>query len=461
MQAMADPGSLTVVANRLPVERGAEGWQVAPGGLVSALRPVLGEREARWVGWAGEADEELEPFEAGGIELLPVPIFRQELHDYYEGFSNTTLWPLYHDKVRRPDFHRHWWHAYRGVNQRFADVLARSLPRRGAVWIHDYHLSILPRMLRDQRPDLRIGFFLHIPFPSLALFAQLPWRVEVLAGMLGADALGFQTEDGAENFRHAAQRLLEVPVEGSRVHWQEREVVCDAQPISIDAAAFDRIAGSAEVERRVGQLRSLLGQRTILLGIDRLDYTKGIRARLRAFESFLDQHSDRVEQTVFVQVAVPSREDVTGYAEMREAVEAMVGRINGRYARLGQFPVHYFYDSLQLEELVAHYRAADVMVVTPPRDGMNLVAKEFVAARIHEDGALVLSEFAGAAHELRGALTVNPWDLDGMALAFERALAMPRERQRARMRDMRQTVFDHDVQAWARSALGAFGAVSG
>ncbi len=453
--------SLTVVANRLPVERLDDGWAVSPGGLVTALRPVLRESEGTWIGWSGEAGDAPEPFSADGIRMVAVPLDETELEHYYEGFSNSTLWPLYHDRIRPPEFHRHWWRAYSAVNRRFAQAAARHTPHDGTVWVHDYHLSLVPNMLRSLRPDLRIGFFLHIPFPPLELFAQLPWREDIMVGMLGADAIGFQSVGGARIFRRTARHFLDVSLRGKTVRYGERSVRVEPQPIAIDTGAFVAQASTAEVDRRTAELRAELGDRKVLLGVDRLDYTKGIRTRLRAFETLLDREPEWARDAVFVQIAVPSRANIGLYREMREAIESTIGRINGRYSSSTHVPVHYHYASMEFTELLAHYRAADVMVVTPPRDGMNLVAMEFCACRLQDDGVLVLSELAGAAHQLRQSLLVNPYDLDGIADAYGRALRMPLDEQRRRMRSMRARLRRRDVHVWARDALATIGAGTG
>jgi trehalose 6-phosphate synthase len=453
--------SVTIVANRLPVERTEAGWAVSPGGLVTALRPVLAERGGTWVGWAGEVgdpEHELPDFTAEDVHMAPVALDETDLADYYEGFSNSSLWPLYHDRIRPPTFHRHWWRRYVAVNRRFAVTAARHSPQGGAVWVHDYHLSLVPRMLREMRPDLRIGFFLHIPFPPLELFAQLPWRVGLLRGMLGADAIGFQTQGGARIFRRTARHFLDVRLDGRNVRLADRHVRVEAQPIAIDTGDFIAAAKSNAVDARVAELRAQMGGRKVLLGVDRLDYTKGIRTRLRAFEALLDRDPSWAERAVFVQVAVPSRANIGLYREMRESIEGAIGRINGRFSSAGVVPVHYFYSSLDRDELLAHYRMADVMVVTPPRDGMNLVAMEFCACRIEDDGVLILSEFAGAARQLRRALHINPYDLDGITDAYEQALNMPLAEQRRHMRPMRALLRRRDVHVWARQALAAFAA---
>ena len=448
---------LTVVANRLPVERIDGNWSVSPGGLVAALQPVLAERGGAWVGWPGdtEGDQAL-PAEVEGLRLHAVPLSKDEHAGYYAGFSNATLWPLYHDNVRPPEFHRRWWHTYQAVNQRFAAAAAAVAPDGGAVWVHDYHLSLVPAMLRALRPDLRIGFFLHIPFPPMELFAQLPWRSAMLEGMLGADAIGFQTVYGARNFRAVARRWAATRTRRNQVLLADRTVRAEAHPISIDSARFSAMAASEPIRRRRRELREQLSGRRILLGVDRLDYTKGIEIRLRAFENLLDRQPELAEQVVFVQVAVPSREGVGGYAAMREEIEHLTGRINGKHARLGLQPVNYRYGGVNRQDLVAIYAAADAMIVTPLRDGMNLVAKEYVACQTQADGYLVLSEFTGAAHELHQADLVNPYDLDGITDALARAIAAPTRERRRRMQAMRRQVLRHDVHRWAHAALEAF-----
>ena len=446
---------LTVVANRLPVERLRSRWVVSPGGLVAALEPVMRERRAAWVGWPGGSASGLPSTSPRGIRLVPVPLGDDEVRDYYHGMSNGTLWPLFHDRIRLPTFHRHWWHCYQTVNDRFAGLAAQTAGPGGTVWVHDYQLALVPRRLRELRPDVRIGLFLHIPFPSPDLFAQLPWRAELLRGLLGADALGFQTRQDADHFRAAACSLAGAwRTRGGLVHGG-RPIRVDALPIGIDTDNIVALARAENTLNKMAEIRGLLEGRRLFLGVDRMDYTKGIRPRLRAFETLLQRRPDLAEHAVFLQVAVPSREMALNYAATRGEIEQLVGSINGRYARLGRVPVQYQYARLDIDELVAYYRAADIMVVTPPRDGMNLVALEFVTARVRNLGVLILSEFAGAARHLRQALLVNPYDVDGVADAYERALDMPESEQRRRMRALRTAAQRQDVHDWARRALDA------
>jgi trehalose 6-phosphate synthase len=461
-----------VVANRLPVDMerlpdGTQRWKSSPGGLVTALEPFLRSRHGAWVGWPGVPDAEVEPIADGGITSHPVTLSAAELTDYYEGFSNATLWPLYHDVVAPPAFHRHWWNAYVAVNERFAAVTATVVGDGATVWVQDYQLQLVPRILRELRPDLRIGFFLHIPFPPVELFMQLPWRTELIHGLLGADLVGFQLAGGAQNFLFLARRLAGMSATKSavgmgtrpgQVNVGDRTVRVGAFPISIDSTALDKLARSRPVRQRAAEIRDELGNpATIVLGVDRLDYTKGIDVRLRALGELYAENRISADDVVMVQLATPSRERVEHYQRMRKDIEQAVSRINGEFGRVGHPAVHYLHQSMPRSELTALFVAADVMLVTPVRDGMNLVAKEYVACRNDLSGTLVLSEFAGAAAELTSAFLVNPHDLDGIKNAIEAAITVDPEEGRRRMRALRRQVMTHDVQRWARSFLAALG----
>jgi len=456
------PADLVIVANRLPVDRvtladGSLDWRPSPGGLVTAIEPVMRANDGVWIGWPGGDETGLEPFEHDGMHLDPISLSAEEIEGFYEGFSNATLWPLYHDVVAKPEFHREWWDMYEAVNRRFAEHAADRAARDATVWVHDYQLQLVPGMLRELRPDLRIGFFLHIPFPPAELFQQLPWRRQILEGLLGADLVGFQLAGGAQNFiRLVRQRV------GHKTHRDlvylpdERTVRASAFPISIDVAGFEELARSPEVGERAVEIREALGSpRKLFLGVDRLDYTKGIHARLRAFSELVADGELDVEDAVFLQVATPSREQVEHYRELRDDIDRLVGRINGDYGRIGRPAISYLHASYPREEMAALYRAADIMVVTPYRDGMNLVAKEYVACRYEDDGALILSEFAGASNELRQAWLVNPYDLNGMKAALMEAYRADGRDLTRRMRAMRKTLAAADVAAWAESYLAA------
>ncbi len=450
---------MVVVANRLPfdIEKHADGstsTHQSPGGLVSALEPILSRREGAWIGWSGTADLKLDPVVADKLTLHPVELSETEVSHYYEGFSNATLWPLYHDAVAESEFHRDWWDSYVEVNQRFAQRAAEVAAPGATVWIHDYQLQLVPAMLRRLRGDVRIGFFLHIPFPPGELFSRLPWRTQIIKGLLGADLIGFQLPGGARNFTRLARNLADVDGKGHRIYYEGRTVRVDAFPISIDSAALAELASAPAVLERARQLRVELGNpRKMILGIDRLDYTKGINVRIQAFSELLAEKDPSVEGAVMVQIATPSRERLISYRKMREEIERQVGAINGNYGRIGSPAVHYLHKSLPREDLSAFYAAADVMTVTPLRDGMNLVAKEYVASRVNGGGVLLLSEFTGAARELKSALMVNPYDTDGVKEALRTALTMPAAEARRRMRSLRRQVLINDVDRWAQRYL--------
>jgi len=463
-----------VVANRLPVDQerlpdGTTAWQRSPGGLVTALEPLLRRRRGAWVGWPGLAAEEVdfddEPIVQEDLELRPVRLSADDVAEYYEGFSNATLWPLYHDVIVKPRYHREWWDCYVEVNRRFAEATSRAAAEGATVWVQDYQLQLVPKMLRELRPDLTIGFFLHIPFPPVELFMQLPWRTEIIEGLLGADLVGFQLAGGAQNFLFLSRRLIGVNTSrgsvGVRSRFGEvelgsRTVRVGAFPISIDSAALDQAARHRDVRRRAREIRAELGNpRKILLGVDRLDYTKGIDIRLKAFSELLAEGRAKRDDTVLIQLATPSRERVESYQILRNDIEREVGHINGEYAEVGHPVVHYLHRPVPRNELIAFFVAADVMLVTPLRDGMNLVAKEYVACRSDLRGALVLSEFTGAAAELRTAYLVNPHDTKAVKDVIEAALNQTVEEGRRRMRSLRRQVLAHDVDGWARSFLDA------
>ncbi|HEU0257067.1 MAG TPA: trehalose-6-phosphate synthase [Microbacteriaceae bacterium] len=476
-----------MLSNRLPVHRieedGKTLWRTSPGGLVAALEPVMQAHGGVWIGWPGFTDEPLDPFRFDGIDLVPVPLSDRELREYYEGFSNDTLWPLYHDVIAPPSYHREWWGAYTSVNHRFAEAAAQAAAEGATVWVHDYQLQLVPLLLRQMRPDLVIGFFDHIPFPPSGIFAQLPWRRQIVEGLLGADVVGFQRAADASNFSRAVRSLkgydthgsiIEVPLDGggpvSGGHRKSvdrhgnpvRTVLAKQFPISIDTATFTDLAARPEIQERARQIRHDLGDpATVMLGVDRLDYTKGIRHRLKAYGELLRDGRVAAEDVVLVQVASPSRERVETYRQLRDDVELTVGRINGEFATIRHSAVSYLHHGYPREEMVALYLAADVMLVTALRDGMNLVAKEYVASRIDNDGVLVLSEFAGAADELRQAILINPHDIEGMKERIMTAITMPRADRVKRMRTLRRRVLANDVSRWSRSFLDALATTAG
>ncbi|WP_431238639.1 alpha,alpha-trehalose-phosphate synthase (UDP-forming) [Mycolicibacterium aichiense] len=468
--ARSGDSDFVVVANRLPIDMerlpdGSVTWKRSPGGLVTALEPLLRRQRGAWIGWPGIVDGPEEPIVEDDMQLVPVRLSAEDVAEYYEGFSNATLWPLYHDVIVKPIYHRECWDRYVEVNRRFAEATSRAAAEGATVWVQDYQLQLVPKMLRMLRPDLTIGFFLHIPFPPVELFMQMPWRTEIIEGLLGADLVGFHLPGGAQNFLFLSRRLVGANTSrasvGVRSRFGEvqlgfRTVKVGAFPISIDSAELDSKARNRDVRKRAKELRAELGNpRKILLGVDRLDYTKGIDVRLRAFSELLAEGRAKRDDTVLVQLATPSRERVESYRVLRNEIEQQVGHINGEYGEVGHPVVHYIHRPVPREELIAFFVASDVMLVTPLRDGMNLVAKEYVACRSDLGGALVLSEFTGAAAELRQAYLTNPHDLEGVKDTIEAALNQTAEEGRRRMRALRRQVLAHDVDRWARSFLDA------
>jgi len=459
-----------VVANRLPVDwvaddAGGGAWRTSPGGLVTALDPVMRQAKGAWVGWVGQPELELDPFDFEGVHLIPVRLSADDVENYYEGFSNDTIWPLYHDVISPPRYRRVWWESYVAVNERFAQAAAAAAAPGGTVWVQDYQLQLVPKLLREARPDLTIGYFHHIPFPAYGLYSQLPWRRQVLEGLLGADVIGFQRVADAGNFARAVRRQLrfETKASGIRVPQEDGSVriaLAKAFPISIDAATYVEMAERPDIRARAAEIRESLGNpKRILLGVDRLDYTKGIRHRLKAFGELIQDQRLSVEDVTLVQVASPSRERVQAYIELRDEIELTVTRINGDHDTLGHSAIRYLHQGFPREEMVALYLAADVMLVTALRDGMNLVAKEYVASRADNRGVLVLSEFAGAIDELGSALRVNPHDIGALKDTIMRAIEMPKAEQGRRMRALRKKVIENDVARWSSSFLEALDAV--
>ena len=452
-----------VVSNRLPVtvHAGEEGPRLDPsaGGLATGLRGLHERNEGLWIDWPGEMEGLDAPTRAklrSELEqqrLVPVDLSSDEVRRYYEGFSNGVLWPLFHYEINRLPLVVEDWDVYEAVNQRFADAVVAQYRPGDLIWVHDYQLMRVPALIRSQLPDARVGFFLHIPFPASEVFRTLPHRDRLLAGLLGADLVGFHTASYMRHFSSSVLRILGAVCDVDRVHWEGSEVRLGVFPMGIDAEAFARTAATPSVLEQVRELRPEEGMQ-LLLGIDRLDYTKGIPRRLLAFERLLQHYPELRERVRLIQVAVPSREDVVAYRDFRSLTDELIGRIHGAFATPRWVPVHWIYRGLSREEVVALYRAADVLLVTPLRDGMNLVAKEFVASRVDEDGVLLLSEFAGAAAELAEAVPVNPFDVEATAEACHRALYMAEDERRTRMRALRRRVLSFTAERWADRFLG-------
>lgn len=462
---------LTIVSNRLPIvlEKCDGEWHVEPGagGLVQAMNPILTENGGCWVGWPGVTREEGQGWKSGldqvsadsGYELEHVVLSRGQFEGFYEGFANSVVWPLFHGFSQQSDFDSGHYRDYGAVNDRFAEVISKRVGGDGFVWIHDYHLFEAARRLRQKGFQGRAAFFLHIPFPSVENFSKLPWRERLLSDLLHYDLVGFQTSRDLCHFEQCVETLGVATVDergDDRVHFDlgSRLVEAGAFPIGIDFDDFAQRAATEGVGERVEELKRELDHCRVVLGVDRLDYSKGLLHRLRAFEKGLETHPQMREQVVLFQLVVPSRENVPAYRRLKEEFDELVGRINGRFSTTGWQPIHYCYNRVEPTELSALYRLASVALVTPLRDGMNLVSKEYCASQIDENGVLVLSEFAGAAEQLqRGAILVNPYDIGQTAKAIHRALTMPGDERRQRMRSMRTVVEESDVYQWAESFL--------
>ena len=456
-------GRLLIVANRLPLTIHASGGRArvvaSTGGLATGLRGPHEAGSGLWFGWPGSlhglkaAVRTQVLAELHAQRFVPIELRPEEVEGYYNAFSNGVLWPVCHYMIERLPLETPDWEVYRAVNERFAAAIAAMWRPGDVIWVHDFHLMLLPQLLRERLPQARIGFFLHIPFPSSEVFRVLPRRTELLQGLLGADLIGFHTLAYLRHFAASTLRLLGLEVEVDRVAVAGREVRLTALPMGIDVAHFEALAAEPELQAEAAALRAERGTTQVVLGIDRLDYTKGIPRRLLAFERLLERRPAGAPPVQLVQVAVTSRGEVNEYRSFKRSVDELVGRINGRFGTPGYTPIHYMNRGLDSRGVTALYRAADVMLVTPLRDGLNLVAKEFVAARSDGDGVLVLSEFAGVAAEMPDALQFNPYDLDGAAAAVERALAMPVEERRRRMAQLREAVLQHDVHGWVRTFL--------
>jgi trehalose 6-phosphate synthase/phosphatase len=455
---------LLIVSNRLPVTvRVADGRasvKRSVGGLATGLQGPHDRSGGLWIGWPGALDGLDAPArddvarQLAQLRTVPLDLDPHEIATFYEHISNGVLWPICHDRVDQLPLSVDGWDVYESANARYADAVAAHYRPGDLVWVHDYHLMRVPALLRERIPDAKIGFFLHIPFPNPEIFFTLPTRRWLVEGLLGADLIGFHTRRYHGHFRAVLRRLFSIEADAQGVvPWKDRRVRLGVFPMSIDADDFATRAAADEVLAKADEYRR--PHERLLVGIDRLDYTKGIPRRLLAIERLLTLYPEWKERVRLIQVAVPSRDGVGAYRRFRREVESAVGRINGEFATPNWTPIQYIHRSVSSTTLLGLYRAADVMLVTPVRDGMNLVAKEFPASRIDEDGVLILSEFAGAADELRDALIVNPYDIDGTAEAIHRALTMGSDERATRMRALRATVVAHDVHRWAEGFLSA------
>ncbi len=448
-----------IVSNRLPVriEKNGDSLSYVPseGGLATALGSIYKEGDNIWVGWPGASFERdsVKAEVTKGLtreSMRPVFLTERELDAFYLGFSNQTLWPAFHYFLQYIQYNQSHWEAYVAVNRKFAEAIALYANPGDTIWVHDYQLLLLPGMLRERFPQMTIGFFQHIPFPSYEVFRILPWRRELLEGMLGADYLGFHTYDDMRHFLSSVHRLAGYPYSGNRIQLDQRVVVADPLPMGIDYEKYAQNAVHPETIEREERYRKNIGPQRLLLSMDRLDYSKGIPQRLQAFDQFLDHYPEYKEKVSLLLIVVPSRDEVPDYQLLKEQVDELVGKINSKYGRMSWQPIHYFYRSYPFRALGAFYRMCDVALITPVRDGMNLVCKEYVASRTKQDGVLILSEMAGAAKELSDAILVNPTDQNQMVDALYQALQMPVEEQQRRMRIMQDGLRKYNIFQWVK-----------
>lgn len=447
-----------IVSNRLPVkiqrnEKKKLEYHPSAGGLATGLGSIYKEGNNLWIGWPGmvtsRKDEKAEITQGLMKESMsPVFLTDEDIRDFYEGFSNETLWPNFHYFNQYAVYEPKLWEAYKRVNRKFADEVIKKADPGDTLWIHDYQLMLVPDMIRRQYPDVSIGFFLHIPFPSYEIFRLIPWRKEILHGVLGSDLIGFHTYDDMRHFLSSVSRLVGLSNSQGQVVVGNRSVMVDSFPMGIDYDKYAEAAASPEALEREVHYRISLGDQKLILSIDRLDYSKGISQRLQAFDIFFERYPQYRNKISLILVVVPSRDQVEQYRELKEEIEGLVGRINGKYGKINWTPIHFFYRSFPLEELSAFYRMADVALVTPMRDGMNLVAKEFIASKINKKGVLILSEMCGASKELSDAVLINPNDQNQIVEAIHRALTMPEEEQILHNTTMQNSLKRYNISHW-------------
>ncbi len=439
------------VSNRLPYYHNGE-WKRASGGLINALEPILIENGGVWLGWDGSTSSTFRTLQANKLsnktEKYPdtyqigcIPLSRDEINRYYDAFSNTTLWSLFHYFFEKSAIEKDSWEAYQTVNQRFAAYLSEIATETDVIWIHDYHLMLVPYYLNKIRSELKTHFFLHIPFPHIDIFSILPWGTQFLESLSLCKSIGFHHPGYLQNFKGALEQN-QIPYSVSK---------CFSNPISIDYALFDLTSQKPEVIASTKSFKNLHSGKKIILGVDRIDYSKGIKERILAIEQLLIMHPELKESFVYYQLTVPSRENVESYKLLKKEVDELVGRINGTFSTESWSPVHYHYGTASFQSLVSHYSAADIALVTPLRDGMNLVCKEYVASCSDEDGILILSKFAGAISEMDGCLAVNPYSIDEIYSVLYQAFNMPEQERKQRMKKMRQTLQDHDINRWLKA----------
>lgn len=455
---------LIIVSNRLPVTvvKKASQFHCQPsvGGLATGLGAIFDSRRI-WIGWPGISSAKMDVGEKEFIKtrlaedsLYPIFLNPNSFDLYYNGFCNKTIWPLFHHLIQYAVFEKRFWQAYEKVNRLFLDPVLENAGPEDIIWVHDYHLMLLPALIRERLPDASIGFFLHIPFPSFELFRLLPWKKELINGLLGADLVGFHTFSYVKHFLDSVRRTVGLENSYGEITVGARPVKVDSFPMGIDFDKFSKAANQIKVKREISKIRKNIGEQKILLSIDRLDYTKGIPQRLETFNAFLDKYPEFEGKVTYILVAVPSRTKVEDYRALKKQVDELVGKINGAHGTFGWMPVWYIYSSLQFHTLIALYTIADVALVTPFRDGMNLIAKEFIASKNDLQGTLILSETAGVAEELGEAVIVNPNDKDEIVEALKDALSMTDKIETSRNREMRARLQRYNVGKWAQEFTG-------
>ena len=459
-----------IVSNRLPLQVSIQNnsFKVVSsvGGLATGMKSIHAEGNGIWIGWSGIPENDLSSELSDEIDskirdekCVSVPLTNEDIEEYYEGFSNRALWPLFHYFMEYSNFEQKEWEAYKRVNEKFAEVVIDNLEDGDTVWVHDYQLLLLPQLIKDKKPNTTIGFFLHIPFPSYEIFRTFPWREEILTGMLGADLLGFHTYDYERHFLSSVKRIMRLEVQFNEISYHDRIVKVDSFPMGIDYNKFHNAAlehhsdtfEKSDLRKRLEE--HISDDKKLILSIDRMDYTKGIPNRIKAFEYFLDNYPEYKEKVRLVMLAVPSRSNVPQYQKLKRETDELVGRINGKFATVSWTPIWYFYRSLPFSDLIDLYVSSDVALISPIRDGMNLVAKEYVATRTKGNGVLILSEMAGASKEMNEALLINPNSYEDFAKSLERALTMPIEEQQTRIKFLQKRLKRYDVEKWADEFL--------
>jgi len=463
---------LVIISNRLPIVLSQQDGKLTvipgSGGLVTALAPVLKNRGGAWIGWPGPVDEGNEDEvreiikkhnDETGFTLCPVFLNAQDIKNYYDGFSNEIIWPLFHDLHSECNFNPNYWTSFQEVNAKFAQSTVEVLQPNDFIWVHDYHLMMLGQQIRRLKNDSKIAFFLHIPFPPMETFIKLPWRFQILRSLLEYDTIGFHTPSDQRHFVDCIRRLLPdvIPKKKKSIHecvYNERKIRIGTFPISIDYNEFNHMASSKEVADEAWIIHEKFSNQKIIFSLDRLDVTKGIPYRLEAIRHLLKKYPEIHEKVTFVQNVIPSRTEIPKYQELKKEIDRLVGEINSQFTQPGWVPIHYVFHSIPRKELLAMYRASEVCLITSIKDGMNLVAKEYIASNVDEKGVLVVSEFAGVAAQVKDeAILINPYDIEGISRALYQAITMPEEELQYRMRKMRRGVQKYDVFRWVRTFL--------